>query len=239
MSEAVAQPSALNKNEIEELAKDIFKLSRDTRLKHAVDVGELVLVRAFQGSREIWNQRGQGDATLDAVSDAVAALGDTSWSRTTLFRAVRMAEQHRVFEGFDRWPRARYTHFRIVQGLAWDTQRALLDAVQQQGWNEIRLQAEATRTRGRVSEPAEEERSAKEAATSLKRIAKLVDIRDDLAADLDGAGLEGEEYAELLSLLAAVGEKSAALQERLRQLRKVGGSASLEANRPADHPPIR
>jgi len=220
MAEPVQKTTTLTEEQIHALGNDIFSLSRNSRLILAADVGGLVVARAYQGKFEVFNQRNSSDETIEAISKVVAGLGDTSWDSSTLYRAVRVAEQRKELGGFDRWPRAKYTHFRIVQGLAWDIQRQLLDQVQAQGWNEDALQAEVTRARGKTSEKTEADKSVQEAAVALKRIAKVAEIRDDLAADLGTAGMASEEYSALLSTLSSIAAQVAVIQERLSQLRK-------------------
>ena len=202
---------------LKELAQELVALTRRSRLELNLAAGRAIIDRAYEGSFELWNTRNEGDGALDGLVAQMRALGE-SWSKSHLFRCVRLAEQEERFGGFEGWPRLRYTHFRTVQGLGWERQRALLDQSEAQGWNESQLLTEAGQARGRP-EKSEEQRSVQEAAGVLKRIVRLVGERDELAADLGVAGLEQHEFERLVGTLADLESQVEVIQERLSGLR--------------------
>lgn len=216
---------------VKRLVEEILARERTTLLELYLFVGQKVIHGLFGGRFEDWNERNTGSRSVLQLAELLQAR-DSTWTANRIYRAVRVYDQYKTFGGLDRWSHLTVSHFITVQGLAWHEQKQLLDQAEQQSMGVAALQQAVTRFRIRKEEakaisearpfhpetPAESQGQAPsaEAAKTLRRIERALELRDEVVADLASAGDDAAAIAELQGALEAADARVHAALARLK-----------------------
>lgn len=230
MSEATQTATPLtievSQEKIDRVAHRIYSLERNNLIRTYADAGWAILEEFFEASFEVWNSRDPSFPALARLSEALSSKG-AEWTETKLYRAVRTHEQEVAFGGFDRWPSLTVSHMHAVQGLPWDKQRELLDTAQAQRQQVRELQRTVSAARG-IAPRSPACTAVVEASAVLRRLDRVLDLREELASDLGLAGVSEQSIVHLCEMLEHLHGKVDSLSAELQQLAK----APAEEERP-------
>jgi hypothetical protein len=208
----------LAQEKIDRVANRIYALERNNLIRTYADAGWAILEEFFAASFEVWNSRDPSFPALARLSEALSSKG-AEWTETRLYRAVRTHEQEVAFGGFERWPSLTVSHMHAVQGLPWDKQRELLDTAQAQRQQVRELQRAVSTARG-IAPRSATYTAVVEASAVLRRLDRVLDLRQELASDLGLAGVSEQSVAHLCEMLEQLHVTVDSVSTELQQLAK-------------------
>ena len=191
---------------------DIRHLARVASLQLALDVGEIVFHRIFDGDADLVRRRGPKEASFRRL----ALHPELPMSAANLWRAVAIYEMSLRVPALRRSPRLGVAHARAVLGLPSRSQEQLITRAEAEGWSVTRLTEEASAKRtGCGGRPRKTE--VARMLDTLRRLAALPE-----AAVFDRAAisrLSAEDVESGIAMLRELSERLSALGSELSAVR--------------------
>ncbi|HEX2731394.1 MAG TPA: hypothetical protein VHM70_07315 [Polyangiaceae bacterium] len=192
-------------------AKSVAKAAESAGGLHslhwALEVGEAVFRRVFNGDERLLRARGKKNSSFRRL----AADPDLGMSPSSLWRAVAIYELSRRFPELVQYTHTGVGHISVVLGLPEPDQYSLLRAGEAQRWTRRRLQREAAELRLRRRQGAPVPRSR-----FLDRLAGLELLACDTFRD-EVSRMRVDELEEAMGALTRVRQRLAEVEGRLRQ----------------------
>lgn len=132
---------------LDDLAQRISKLSAAITRAFIIEVGGLVTRELYGGNPSAWRLNGPKDK--DCSLRRLASRPSMGVSPATLYRTLAAYELLSRAGSPWRWPGLTISHLRMVSGLPFGDQSALLDRAEREVWTVSRLDQEAARLRAK------------------------------------------------------------------------------------------
>lgn len=176
-------------------------------LQWALEVGEMVFQRVFNGDERLLRARGKKNSSFRRL----AADPELGMSPSSLWRAVAIYELSRRFPELTQYVHTGVGHISVVLGLPEPDQYSLLRAAESQRWTRRRLQREAAQLRLQRRQGGPVPRSR-----FLDRLAGLELLACDTFRD-EVSRMRNDELEEAMGALSRVRQRLAEVEGRLRQ----------------------
>jgi hypothetical protein len=176
-------------------------------LQWALEIGEMVFQRVFNGDERLLRARGKKNSSFRRL----AADPELGMSPSSLWRAVAIYELSRRFPELAQYVHTGVGHISVVLGLPEPEQYGLLRAAESQRWTRRRLQREAAQLRLQRRQGGPVPRSR-----FLDRLAGLELLACDTFRD-EVSRMRTEELEEAMGALTRVRQRLAEVEGRLRQ----------------------
>lgn len=168
---------------IDRVAEELGQLKNASAMKLALDVGELVVTRIFQGDLERVRSQGRKDHSFRRL----AAHPKLPFSPMRLWRAVGVYELVSRMPGLPNTKNLTVSHMYAVLGLPHETQEWLLRAANEHAWSVVELEHKANKHRSKRAKPnAQALPPVLQSLREIERLTARFEIRAELTTD-DGA----------------------------------------------------
>lgn len=126
---------------LDDLASRIARIGVSVTRVFVIEVGRLVTGELYGGDASAWRLNGPRDK--DCSLRRLASRPSLGISPATLYRALSAYELLLKAGSTARWPALSISHLRMVDGLSFGDQSALLDRAERERWPVARLDREA------------------------------------------------------------------------------------------------
>lgn len=178
---------------IDRVAEELGQLRNASAMKLALDVGELVVTRIFQGDLERVRSQGRKDNSFRRL----AAHPKLPFSPMRLWRAVGVYELVSRMPGLPNTKNLTVSHMYAVLGLPHETQEWLLRAANEHGWSVVDLDHKASKhrpTRARCK--AQPLPPVLQSLREIERLTSRLEIHEELTTDCDVLDLDAVQRAQ-------------------------------------------
>jgi hypothetical protein len=209
-----ARPPGLpvNDDSINRLVADLADLQARAALNLALEVGQLVVERVFDGDLACLRSK---DPTKDVSLRKLASHPDLPFAKSTLFNAIGTDEVVERLGGVHTCGQLTASHYRTVLGLPHKAQEELLTEANEEGWSVRKLAEEASKlSSSKGGRPA-----LSEAVKVLGALMSTYRAHEGVLASLDDLdGLKPDRAQKLLDAVTAMETRIATWKAKLQPL---------------------